>query len=216
MRGLAQVARGLGEKASCGFAFSPSLGRSGSRLRWTVGALCSAALLAGCGGSGGQTTATTGAPHGFASIEQAAYRYSACMRQHGVPTFPDPQPISHGGEQGLKLQLPSGLKGSPAFATARRDCGGILPEVNNGGAQSAAGAHQRELGLVSFADCMRSHGVSNFPDPSAQGQLSVETLAADGVNIHLPYVINDAVACMPASHGVITRSVIANAERGGR
>jgi hypothetical protein len=24
------------------------------------------------------------------------------------------------------------------------------------------------------------------------------------------------VACMPASHGVITRSVIANAERGGR
>jgi hypothetical protein len=175
-----------------------------------------AALLAGCGGGGSTTSTTSGAPHGFAAIEQAAYRFAGCMRQHGVPSFPDPQPVTNDGGPGLRQDLPPGLKGSPAFETARKDCAGILPEINNSDSgENAQAGHQRELGLLSFADCMRSHGVSNFPDPNTQGQISVETLAADGVNIHLPYVINAAVACIPASHGVVSRSVIAHAESQG-
>ena len=135
------------------------------------------------------------------------------MRQHGVPAYPDPQPVSHNGEQGIRQDLPPGMANSPAFKTADRACFGILPYVKSADAgQSAQGQQQRELGLLAFAQCMRSHGVSNFPDPNTQGQISVSSLAGDGVDIHLPYVINAAVACIPASHGVVSRSVIANAE----
>jgi hypothetical protein len=135
------------------------------------------------------------------------------MRQHGVPDYPNPQPVNNGGEQGIRQDLPPGMTGSPAFVTADKDCAGILPMPQNGdSAQNARGRLQRELGLLAFARCVRSHGVANFPDPNAQGQLTDATLATAGINIHLPYVVNAAVACIPASHGVVSKGVIAHAE----
>jgi hypothetical protein len=138
------------------------------------------------------------------------------MRQHGVPSYPDPHLVTHDGEHGIAQDLPPGMIQSPAFQTADRKCAGILPLPKNADSgQSGQARAQHELGLLSFARCMRSHGVSSFPDPNSQGQINVDTLAADGVNIHLPYVINAAVACIPASHGVVSKSVIANAESQG-
>lgn len=37
---------------------------------------------------------------------------------------------------------------------------------------------------LKFADCMRSHGVSNFPDPSSGGDFQIQ--AGSGVNPHSP------------------------------
>jgi hypothetical protein len=41
--------------------------------------------------------------------------YSACMREHGLPTFPDPDP-QHG------LQLPKSLLNDPSYAAADQAC----------------------------------------------------------------------------------------------
>jgi hypothetical protein len=51
---------------------------------------------------------------------------------------------------------------------------------------------------------MRSHGVGRFPDPTAQGDLSVEKVQAAGVDVHSPVVLRVVQACLPASHGALT------------
>jgi hypothetical protein len=171
--------------------------------------LAPAALLAaGCGGSGPTTTARGSQSN---NPVQAAYRYSACMRQHGVTDFPDPQVVNNNGEHGIKIAIHAGEANSPSFNSAQKACQGILPEPQN---ETAAQRQARAQGLVSFARCMRAHGVTSFPDPTAQGRISRETLAAAGVDIHSPAVIQDAYACVPASRGQLTRADIAQAENG--
>ena len=51
---------------------------------------------------------------------------------------------------------------------------------------------------------MRSHGLSRFPDPSAQGQLTVEMVQAQGIDVHSPAVLRVVQACLPASRGALT------------
>jgi hypothetical protein len=34
--------------------------------------------------------------------------------------------------------------------------------------------------ILAFAKCLRSHGVTNFPDPTSQGQLTLEMVNAVG------------------------------------
>lgn len=89
-------------------------------------------------------------------------KFSACMRQHGVANFPDPD------SQGL-IQLHSGMgidPGSPAFASARDACQTLLP---NGGQPSPQQQAQMKAQLLKFSQCMRAHGIKDFPDPSDNG-----------------------------------------------
>src|SRR6478752_1770830 len=58
-------------------------------------------------------------------------------------------------------------------------------------------------GLIAFSQCMRGHGVSRFPDPTAQGELSVEMVQAQGVDVHSPAVLHTVQTCLPASHGAL-------------
>jgi hypothetical protein len=165
-------------------------------------AIASIALLAaGCGGSGKSPTNEASSSR---NPVQAAFRYSACMRSHGVTNFPDPQVINHDGEHGIKIQAVGG-KGSPQFETAQRACQGILPPPSGNGPQETAQQQQIRLAdALSFARCMRSHGVARFPDPTAQGDLSVEMVQAHGVDVHSPAVLHAVQTCLPASHGALT------------
>ena len=56
----------------------------------------------------------------------------------------------------------------------------------------------------SFARCMRSHGVSRFPDPTTQGGVTLELVRAQGIDLHSPAVLHVVRACLPASHGALT------------
>lgn len=167
-----------------------------------------AVSLTGCGGSG-PNVPSPGAGRA-PSPAAAAYRYSACMRQHGVADFPDPQVTSQGGETKIAMMAPRSAVSSPAFKTAQKTCASLMPGPQNP-AQRAQEQRQHRIGLLSFARCMRARGVANFPDPNTQGQIPSETLARAGIDIHLPGVIRVALACVPASHGVVTRSEIAQA-----
>jgi hypothetical protein len=80
----------------------------------------------------------------------------------------------------------------------------LLP---NGGARPQETAQQKRTRLadgLSFARCMRSHGVTRFPDPPAQSGLTVELVQAQGIDVHSTAFLRVVQACLPASHGALT------------
>jgi hypothetical protein len=102
------------------------------------------------------TIAVQSAPGG--STQNRAAAYSACMRSHGVPSFPDPDSQ---GRLYFKMVKGSALDpSSPRFQAAQQACKGLAPSLNT----SASNAQLESQGLQ-FAVCMRSHGVPKFPDP---------------------------------------------------
>ena len=120
------------------------------------------------------------------------------MRSNGVPNFPDPQRFVGGN---VKLTLHQ-LAPSQAALNA---CNHLLPTNGGSGSQETAQQERTQVADgLSFARCMRSHGVSHFPDPTAQGQLTVEMVQAQGIDVHSPAVLQAVQACLPASHGLLT------------
>jgi hypothetical protein len=51
---------------------------------------------------------------------RAALAQAACMRRHGLPTFPDPTFLKSGG---ISINLDGLNPGSPAFRKAQKVCG---------------------------------------------------------------------------------------------
>jgi hypothetical protein len=165
-------------------------------------------LAAGCGGGGspGIASVTSSATAVTTTTTQnGLLAFSQCMRSNGMPSFPDPQRFVGGN---VKLTIHQ-LAPSQAALSA---CNHLLP--TNGGSGSQETAQQQRTQLadeLSFARCMRSHGVSRFPDPTAQGQLTVEMVQAQGINVHAPAVLHVVQACLPASHGALTPAKVREA-----
>jgi hypothetical protein len=163
-------------------------------------------LVAGCGSSKPPTTTSSS----LKSPITAAYKFSACMRAHGVPAFPDPRVISRPGEQAIGIRVTPTLTASPQFKSAQSACQGIMPGALSP-AEQAAQQHAKLEHLLVFARCVRAHGVTSFPDPTVQGQINPQMLAASGVDLHAPGVIAAARACAPASGGAVTQAAISQA-----
>ncbi len=117
--------------------------------------LLGCATLAACGSVGQPAGTGTGAANATANGKTRDVAFSDCMRAHGVTNFPDP--TSNG------LQVPTGInRQSPVFRSAQQACKKYLP---NGGAPPATSPAERTAALT-FARCMRTHGVPAFPDPA--------------------------------------------------
>jgi hypothetical protein len=176
-----------------------------------------ALLVAGCGsGSPGTGTGTGTSAQSLKNPVAAAYKFSACMRQHGVASFPDPRVTSSPGQQRIAIGLPAGARNSPQFAAAQKACNWIMPGPSS--SDLAAQAQQQRVqkqGLLSFARCVRRHGINNFPDPDAQGRLTQQILSAAGIDVRAPSVLAAARACIPASDGQVNAAAITAAENGG-
>jgi hypothetical protein len=110
-----------------------------------------AVAIAGCGSSGNKPS-HSGSGGSFVA-------FSVCMRSHGVPNFPDPT-----GGGGIHLDGTNINPASPSFLAAREICRKKLPG-GGPGAVSAAEKARFKVQLVAAAACMRSHGVTGFPDP---------------------------------------------------
>lgn len=178
-----------------------------SKIRLSAAVTAGIALLAGCGSSA--KTPTTGSTAGPPpqNIVADAYRYSACMRKNGVSGFPDPRTVNQPGQQGLSIRITPGISSSPSFAKASSACSGIMPKgqfENASPAQQAQQQEARKEDALSFAECVRTKGVTNFPDPNADGQLTVQMVVAQGIDVHSPAVLSAVKACLPASHGALT------------
>jgi len=175
-------------------------------------------LVAGCGG-GGKPTPKAGAGSGTPpkSIVSDAYKFSSCMRAHGVSGFPDPVVNSSPGHQSIGIRVDPAETGSPDFKSAQKACAGIMPGAGNGNGNGPSPAQEAAhvKGIIGFADCMRTHHVPTFPDPTSQGQLTPQMLSAAGIDLHAPAVIAAAKGCVPASDGQITAVQVAQALNGG-
>ena len=139
-----------------------------------------AVIAAGCGGAqsgsgttpaastdtSGSTTAvhtTTAAHTTTATAREKAVKYSECLRAHGVSDFPDPNASG---------QFPSyGVSVTPTvWTSATTACKPLAPP----GAGSAKLTPTQLSDALRFAQCVREHGVPDFPDP-VNGQPLIDT-----------------------------------------
>jgi hypothetical protein len=130
----------------------------------TVAALAAAAGLAllttACGGS---PTADVGGR----APQNAAVALARCMRSNGVPNWPDPS--SSGAFDKSKL-TPQQLGASTAEVQAAQvACRHLLPNGGNG--PTAAQVQHAKAQALRFSQCVRAHGVPNFPDPDRTGRI---------------------------------------------
>jgi hypothetical protein len=136
------------------------LGRAGLFLALLAGL---AILLGACSGSAGSSDPAAGqsssSSGGSASSSGGAVAFAQCVRAHGVPDFPDPQNGHF---------LISGTdENNPNFKPAVQACQHLLGPggATNGGSNNTA--------LLNFAHCMQTHGVPQFPDPTANGAIGL-------------------------------------------
>ena len=138
------------------------------RLAMTVAAPLVVLSLAGCGGAGSGDNGParpagggSGPSSPAADPGQRALQFAQCMREHGVD-MPDPDPNNRG-----QIQLGPPGTDTRKVQEAAQACRAFSPIGNaDSGNQTPA---QKEARLK-FAQCMREHGVENWPDPSDSQQ----------------------------------------------
>jgi hypothetical protein len=122
----------------------------------TAGLVLSAAA---CGGS----PAGAGAP----AQQNGPVAFARCMRSNGVPNWPDPD--SSGVFDKSKLASQQLGASTTRVQAAQRACNHLLP--NGGSGPNAARVQQVKALSLRFAQCVRAHGVPNFPDPDSTGRI---------------------------------------------
>ena len=161
---------------------------------------CALALVA-CGASAGYNPAAATHPNNNGPLA-----LSQCMHSHGIKSFPDP--TSGTGGPGLSLATSPGSGtviadgitfSGAAFDAAAKACAKLLP--GGGGPPPPPTAQQKQQALE-FAECLRTHGVPNFPDPTfsaGAGQVASRPLA--GVDPASP-AFKQAVSRCNGGHGL--------------
>jgi len=133
------------------------------------------ALLAACSGSPPSTSSGGSPKAGDSASSPSAVAYSACIRSHGVPNYPDP----NSGDQLPKTDAQRLGVSSSQYQAAQQACQHLLPTggsiqqqnyqcMSNSDCPPAL-VQQMMAGDLKLARCMRSHGVLNFPDPTNGG-----------------------------------------------
>jgi hypothetical protein len=149
-------------------------------------AAAAALVLAGCGGASPRSPDKLSADH----FKQDFVDYASCMRAHGLQSYPDPRFGSDG--DGVKVTISPGDvdPNTPAFKSADTACHDLLPESGVAGGGRSITATERANGLR-FAQCVRDHGVPQFPDPDHDGAFDLPTT----VDPQAPALTNAMRAC---------------------
>jgi hypothetical protein len=168
----------------------------GGRVRWRgwprwpgilAAAVCIALMTAACGGG---TSAGSGASPSATSTYAKEVAYAQCMRSHGVPKFPDPDSNGNFDINGNSINLHSAQ-----VQSAQKACKSLAPNL----AQSGQSQAQNATLALKFAQCMRSHGVLKYPDPSSNGSSHIS--ASSGINPQSPAYKKAQQACQPIMTG---------------
>ena len=155
----------MNAKTGAGHRAPSGRGRAGAGAALTAAAL----LAAGCGGG----------PHGASArpgqgpFQQLA-AFAQCMRGHGEPGFylENPANVPSPGLDVLSFMgylVPGVNPRTTQFAGAMKVCKHLMP----GGGPHQMTQQQIEA-QVKFAQCMRTHGFPDYPDPDIQNGRSIE------------------------------------------
>jgi hypothetical protein len=158
----------------------------------TITVMAAAALLATACGGGPSSTQSGGAQHAgvAAASSTSAVAYSRCVRAHGIPDFPDPDSSGEISKQAIRqLNVSDSL-----LASATAACENLNPNQP----PSAAQQRQQLAEDVTFAQCMRAHGLPKFPDPTNDnGHVAFAiSVSQDGFDPHSPQVLAKAHECL--------------------
>ena len=171
--------------------------RAGGRWRWCrawprqAGVLAGAGILLLAAACSSGSSASAGSPlnpgssssTGGSSAAQQELAYAQCMRSHGVANFPDPNPQGGFGDT-------TQVQSNPNYASADSTCKSLLP---NGGTGKGT---QDESQLLQLAQCMRSHGVPNYPDPNPNPTVNPRiALAQAGIDVNSPQFQSASQTC---------------------
>jgi hypothetical protein len=126
------------------------------------------------------TTTTARPPVGGSTQATGLLAYASCMRSHGVPSFPDP--TGNGGiPKDDVIRAFRAVSNAQAQAASNK-CAHLLPAGGSlSGQATQAVPTQDQQDYLKAASCMRSHGITNFPDPIFSG---------GNVNFPIPSNIN--------------------------
>jgi len=162
--------------------------------------MAAAALLAAACSGSPSSTGSGGSPNAGGSTTSQLVAYTQCMRSHGVPDYPGP--TSSGQLPKITSGQQVGISDSRLNA-AQGACQDLWPY------QALTQAQQRQqlTDDLKFAQCMRSHGVPDFPDPtSSDGHVEfVISVSRDGFDPHSPQILAKAHECqhvLPAGTGL--------------
>jgi hypothetical protein len=146
----------------------------------TLAAITCAMAIAACGSSK-SSRQTSGSSNPQLAVAE-------CMRAHGVPKFPDPT-MGSGGEGFAILKYPGspltvdGIAFSgPVFKAAAKTC-----QLGGGGTRPPISESQK-LALLQFSQCMREHGVPDYPDPKFPPGFGIEVPTVPGLSLNSPAV----------------------------
>lgn len=165
-----------------------------------VMAVIAAALLAAACSASLSSTGSGGSPAAGEATSTTAQllAYTHCMRSHGVPEYPSP------GTGGQMQKITSGQQvgvSDSQLSIARNACEQLWPYQDLTQAQ-----RQQEIAdAVKFAQCMRSHGVPKFPDPTGGPDGRAEfvlSTSRDGFDPQSPQILAKVHECeqgLPAS-----------------
>lgn len=137
--------------------------RASRRARAPRGAVLVAAalLLSACSSDapGPQPTTDASSPDATSAAPDAV-AYAQCMRDNGVPGFPDP---NSSGEFAITSDTLGVSLESEQYLDAEQTCAPLLPLRNTDPEQQEADYQAR----LAYAQCLRDEGVTDFPDPPA-------------------------------------------------
>jgi hypothetical protein len=115
------------------------------------------------------STTTSSATTTKLTAQEKAVKFAECMRANGVPHFPDPD--SKGATNfGVDVTREVWLKAIDA-------CKALKPP----GALSSKRTPKEQSASLSFAQCVRDHGVKDFPDP-VNGEPLIDTYKIPSAN----------------------------------
>lgn len=155
-----------------------------TRTLWPPAALCMAAIVAvvsaGCGGTPSSSDTTTAANTNRSNTttvahtstanhastltaRQKAVKFSECLRANGVSDFPDPNASGEFPAYGVSVT-------AAVWTRAVAACKFLQPP----GSLSAHLTQTQFSAALKFAQCVREHGVPDFPDP-VNGQPLIDT-----------------------------------------
>jgi hypothetical protein len=152
-------------------------GGHGTGLRWWLGIGLAVVI--------GVTAMTAAACGGHATTSQTDNsELTACMQAHGIHNFPTATSNGQFNLNGID-------QSSPRYQAALNKCRQLF--------QGQDQAQQNEQALaqgVKYAQCMRAHGIANFPDPTVSGgTVSGQVSSGSGINLLSPQGTTAREAC---------------------
>ncbi|MGO9750392.1 MAG: hypothetical protein ACLP8S_08060 [Solirubrobacteraceae bacterium] len=156
--------------------------RSGARWAtiWPAGTIA-CLLVSGCGSDSPASKPVT------STVTAEMVAFSKCMRGHGVSGFPDPGAVANPGENSIGgIPIPSTINpSSPAFKTAQNACQALFSARFSRQGKPSLTASQK-VSLIALSQCMRTHGVPAYPDPTFPANGGISIGFGPGVNAQSP------------------------------